>query len=85
MSKYIYFFILQTKHPQKPQNNFIEMLSTMNFQQQSGTETPRGALKVSDLEQTINIDKVRENSSALSVIYIQKSVVLESLTKYFVV
>ena len=61
------------------------MLTTMNIQQQSGTETPRGALKVSDLEQTINIDKVRENSSALSVIYIQKSVVLESLTKYFVV
>ena len=40
----------------------------MNIQQQSGTETPCGALKVSDLEQTMNVEKVKENNK-LYIVY----------------
>ena len=48
----------------------------MNIQQQSGTETPCGALKVSDLEQTMNVGKVRENNTSfISFIKIHKNLV----------
>ena len=52
------------------------MLPTMNIQQQSGTETPCGALKVSDSEQTMNVGMVRENNTSfISFIKIHKNFV----------
>ena len=53
----------------------MKMLSTMNIQQQSGTETPCGALKVSDLEHTMNVEKVRENNKFYMFIKIHKDFV----------